>query len=30
MATVFVYGTLMAPEVLRALICRVPDATPGE
>ena len=28
--SVFVYGTLMAPEVLHALIVRVPEAVPGE
>lgn len=29
MGTVFVYGTLMYPEVLEALIQRVPDIQPG-
>lgn len=29
-AAVFVYGTLMAPEVLDALILRVPPSVPGE
>jgi hypothetical protein len=28
--SVFVYGTLMAPEVLQALILRVPEAVPGK
>lgn len=30
MATLFVYGTLMAGEVLTALIDRVPASRPGE